>query len=146
MFSSVAVAADHIILCAGHKTNELLAPLGLNLPIKPVRGFAIDFNPNGFDLSDLPQAPVMDAASHSALTLFENHLRLSGTLGEQSARPLWQRWCELMPDVMAQLSAPQRIWSGYRPVSALGRPIISQSPLQGLWVNSGQSPAFAWPE
>ena len=131
------IKADHIILCTGHKVNELLEPIGLNLPIKPVRGFALDFNINDLDLSDLPQAPVMDAATHSALTIFNGHLRLSGTLGELSATPLWQRWCELIPDMMSRLGSPQRIWSGNRPVSLLGRPIISQSPLQGLWINSG---------
>lgn len=131
------IKADHIVLCAGHKTNALLSPLGRRLPIKPIQGYALDFDITGLDLSSLPHAPIMDAASHSALTLFENILRLSGTLGEQSAHPLWQRWCEVIPDLMPRLGTPRRVWSGYRPVSALGRPIISQSPLKGLWVNSG---------
>ena len=132
-----AVEADHIILCAGYSTNELLQTVGLSLPIKPVRGFALDFNVGGIDLSSLPKAPIMDAASNSALTLFDKTLRLSGTLGQQTARPLWQRWCELAPHIMSNLGAPDRVWSGSRPVSALGRPIIAQSPHKGLWVNSG---------
>ena len=131
------IKADHIILCAGYNTNRLLAPLGLSLPIKPVRGFALDFDTTDIDLSSLPQAPIMDAASHSALTLFDQTLRLSGTLGQQSARPLWQRWCDIAPQIMSRLNDPTRVWSGFRPVSELGRPIISQSPLKGLWVNSG---------
>ncbi|MEP6342160.1 MAG: FAD-dependent oxidoreductase [Maricaulaceae bacterium] len=131
------VKADHIILCAGYNTNTLLAPLGLSLPIKPERGFALDFDITDIDLSSLPQAPIMDAASNSALTFFDQTLRLSGTLGQQTARPLWQRWCDLAPQIMSRLGDPNRVWSGFRPVSELGRPIISPSPLKGLWVNSG---------
>jgi len=132
-----AVKADHIILCTGHRINERLDDIGLSLPIKPVCGFAIEFDASGVDLSSLPDAPIMDASSHSALTKFDSRLRLSGTLSETSARPLWQRWCELLPDIMASLPTPHLIWSGVRPVSALGRPIITQSPIKGLWVNSG---------
>ena len=131
------VKADHIILCAGYNTNELLRAVGLSLPIKPVKGFALDFNIADIDLTSLPKTPIMDAASNSALTLFNKTLRLSGTLGQQSARPLWQRWCELAPHIMSTLGTPDRVWSGSRPVSALGRPIMAQSPFKGLWVNSG---------
>ena len=128
--------ADHIIICTGHKTNKLLAPLGLNLPIKAVRGFALNFAMTDKSTA-LPQVPIMDSKTHSALTQFKDQLRLSGTLGEQSAQRLWQRWCEIIPDIMSRHKTPQFVWSGQRPVSELGRPIISQSPLKGLWVNSG---------
>jgi D-amino-acid dehydrogenase len=70
---------------------------------------------------------------------------------------------------MQALPRPDRVWSGDRPVSLLGRPIISESPIKGLWVNSGHghmgwtlsmasgeliaqmifdgqsAPAFSWP-
>jgi len=163
------IKTDHIILCAGDGTNLALAPLGLYLPITPVRGFALDFNVKGIDISALPIAPIMDAASRTALTRFDDIIRLSGTLGEASARPLWQKWCHIIPDIMRQLRRPHRVWSGDRPVSQLGRPIISESPIKNLWVNTGHghmgwtlsmasgelmtkmildgqtAPAFAWP-
>ena len=129
--------ADHIILCAGHQTGTLLTSLGLNLPITPVRGFALDFDLSSIESNYLPQMPVMDAASHSALTCFGSRLRLSGTLNEDSARPLWQRWYEIMPSFMSRLGRPIQVWSGNRPISGLGRPIIAQSPIKGLWVNCG---------
>lgn len=163
------ISADHIILSAGHGTEAALKPLGLRLPIKAVRGFALDFDASHIDMH-LPEAPVMDAASRTALTIFGNVIRLSGTLGEVSARPLWQRWCRLMPELMRQLPRPHYVWSGDRPVSLLGRPIISEAPLKGLWVNTGHghmgwtlsaasaelmarmilegqtAPEFAWPQ
>ncbi len=131
------IKADHVIICAGHSVNTLLSPLNLSLPVIPIRGFALDFDAQGLDLSSLPKAPIMDAASRTALTRFDTTLRLSGTLGERSAAPLWQRWCRLIPDIMRRLPSPHQVWSGERPICALGRPVISQSPLKGLWVNGG---------
>jgi len=130
------ISADHIILCAGHGTNTVLSPLDLHLPLQAVRGFALDFNAASLNMT-LPKAPVMDAASRTALTIFRHTLRLSGTLGEVSARPLWQRWCHLMPELMRQLPRPRQVWSGDRPVSLLGRPFITETPHKGLWVNTG---------
>jgi len=130
------ISADHIILSAGHGTNAALSPLNLSLPLQAVRGFALDFNASSIDMP-LPEAPVMDAGSRTALTIFGHTLRLSGTLGEVSARPLWQKWCHLMPELMQQLPPPHRIWSGDRPVSLLGRPFIGETPHKGLWVNTG---------
>jgi len=164
------VSPDHIILCAGHHTNTALKPLGLHLPIRSIRGFALDFDSAAIDVSGLPDVPVMDAASRTALTRFDNVIRLSGTLGDISARPLWERWCRIMPDVMRGLPRPHHVWSGERPVSLLGRPIISPTPIKGLWVNTGHghmgwtlskvsgglmaqmildgqmAPSFAWPD
>jgi D-amino-acid dehydrogenase len=163
------IKADHIILCAGHRSNLALKPVGLHLPITPIRGFSLDFDASNIDLSPLPNAPVMDTSSRTALTRFGRVIRLSGSLGAASAQPLWQRWCQLIPDIMQALPRPDRVWSGDRPVSLLGRPIISESPIKGLWVNSGHghmgwtlsmasgeliaqmifdgqsAPAFSWP-
>lgn len=126
---------DHIIVACGAGSNALLAPLGIHLPIEPVRGWAADFRKP--DATLLPSVPVMDAQSRSALTLFEDRLRLSGTWGEPSVDPLLTRWAEIMPDIMARLGAPIRTWSGLRPVSALGRPIIGPTTVPRLWVNAG---------
>lgn len=163
------IKADHIILCTGHRTNILLAPLGLSLPVLPIRGFSLDFDTTQIDLANLPNAPIMDAATRTALTQFDKVIRFSGTLSEKSAQPLWQRWCDIMPNLMKQLPRPHHVWSGERPVSLLGRPIISETPVKGLWVNTGHghmgwtlshtsaelmaqmildgqaAPAFSWP-
>jgi D-amino-acid dehydrogenase len=126
--------ADHIIVCAGPQSAEVLAPLDIDLPLCNKRGFAVNFDrPAG----DLPEAPLMDARTHSALSVFGNTLRLSGTLNERSAHPLLKRWFHLAPDIMQSLSPAREVWSGLRPISALGRPYIGPTNINGLWVNGG---------
>lgn len=125
---------DHVVICAGPQSPNILKSLGLKLFLENSRGFAVDFEkPN----MDLPECPLMDVKSRSTLTVFEDTLRLSGTMNEASARPLLQRWFTLAPDIMKRLSPARRVWSGLRPVSVTGRPVISPTPIKGLWVNTG---------
>lgn len=126
--------ADHVVVAAGPQSPDVLAQLGLTLPMKTVRGFSVNFDKP--DMA-LPFAPLMDAKTHSAMTVYENHLRLSGTMNEDSARPLLQRWCELAPDIMRRLKPATEIWSGLRPMSKVGRPYIGPTSVDGLWVNTG---------
>lgn len=126
--------ADHVIIAAGPQSPSVLGQLGLSLPLKAVRGFAVNFEKP--DMA-LPFAPIMDSKTYSALTIFEDHLRLSGTINEDSARPLLQRWCELAPDIMRALKPAKEIWSGLRPMSKAGRPYIGRTSVPGLWVNTG---------
>lgn len=141
--------ADDVVICTGARSSEILAPLGLSARITPVRGWAVDFDlPADFRL---PPTPVMDAVSRSALTVFEDRFRLSGTWNEDSARPLLERWAELIPDVLGRAKQARSVWSGLRPVSGAGRPYIGAAPIPAdrgdtagepgtpsrLWVNIG---------
>lgn len=126
--------ADHIIICAGPQSGEVLSQLDIVLPLVNKRGFAVNF-----DKPDmvLPQAPIMDAQTHSALTVLGETLRFSGTLGEQSAHPLLKRWYHLVPDIMRRLAPAREVWSGLRPLSPVGRPYIGPLSRSNLWVNTG---------
>jgi len=126
--------ADHVVVAAGPQSPDVLAQIGLSLPMTSVRGFAVDFDKP--DMA-LPFAPLMDSQTHSTMTVFDTHLRLSGTVNEESARPLLQRWCELAPDIMRALKPATEIWSGLRPMSKAGRPYIGPTSVDKLWVNTG---------
>ncbi|WP_377886605.1 NAD(P)/FAD-dependent oxidoreductase [Algimonas porphyrae] len=128
--------ADHVIIACGAQSPALLAQLGLTLPVVPIRGWAADFARP--DKIDLPRIPVMDVQTRSAFTPFRNRIRLSGTLGEASAAPLLARWADILPVSMQTLGAPLQIWSGLRPVSQTGAPIIGRV-ADGLWVNAGHA-------
>ncbi|MDB2438634.1 FAD-binding oxidoreductase [Hellea sp.] len=125
---------DHIVVAAGPQSPDVLAQFEIDVPMAALRGFAVNFQKP--DMS-LPFAPLMDAKTHSAMTVFDNHLRVSGTVGKDSARPLLQRWYELAPDIMGALKPATEIWSGLRPMSKAGRPYIGATPIKGLWVNTG---------
>jgi len=126
--------SDHVIICAGPQSADVVSMLGMNLSIEKLRGFAVNFDRP--DIA-LPPAPLMDSQTHSAMTIFDDHIRFSGTVGEDSARPLLKRWYELAPQIMASLKPANEIWSGLRPMSKAGRPYIGRTDMMNLWVNVG---------
>lgn len=124
---------DHVVIAAGTGSAAAARGYGFDLPVKPVRGHALNFALPG---AQLPQTPIMDFDSHSALTVFEDHLRLSGTVGEEAPERLIDIWRDIAPELVATLGNVTSRWSQDRPMSALGRPFITQLK-PGLWVNSG---------
>ena len=120
---------DAVIVAGGAESVELC-----DLPIKSVQGHALVFDKPPIAL---PKIPIMHAHSHSALTVFRNEVRLSGTIDEESPLVLMEIWEEIAPDLLAELGEPKRIWSGQRPVSSLGRPIISRSKIENAYICAG---------
>lgn len=127
--------ADQIVIATGAESVSLMSSVSLTLPIRPVKGWAVDFaRPEPVEL---PDRPVMDSASRSALTPFADRVRLSGTMGKDSPAALIERWSQLMPELNLQQKDFDLIWSGERPVSELGRPFIDRTPLSNLWIHAG---------
>ncbi|MGB3456921.1 MAG: FAD-dependent oxidoreductase [Litorimonas sp.] len=129
------IDADQIVLAAGSRTPGLLKAMGLTVPITPVRGWAVDYlRPEALVF---PSAPVMDALTRSALTVFGDTVRLSGTWGTADADGMVKRWSALWPELMETLGPERRRWSGLRPVSETGQPMIGETRVRTLWINAG---------
>jgi len=125
---------DRVVVAAGAASSMILDTLGVDLPVSPMRGHALVFNrPKCI----LPDIPIMHAKSHSALTVFDDHVRLSGTVGENEPQALIKVWEEVAPEIVESLGVPLFEWSADRPYSEIGRPIIGPTSVPHLWVNSG---------
>ena len=130
------IKADHLILAAGIQTEDLLARMELRMQLKAISGAAADFAlPTERD--DLPSCPVMDAQSRSALTVFEDRVRIAGGWKLTDPTTLLDRWADIAPGLMLRLGRPLSTWTGVRPVSPAGRPYISETSIPKLWVNTG---------
>lgn len=130
------ILADHVVLATGYKTAELAAELGVKLFLRGEAGYALNFRRP--DNLDLPDTPVMDTSSRSALTVFGDVVRLSGTKSQDDASELLRAWTQVAPEIIKSLGesiGPE--WRGIRPVSEVGRPYIGQAVVPGLWVNAG---------
>lgn len=127
-------AFDHVIVAAGAASADVLKPLGYDLPVSPLRGHALVFDRPD---TSLPECPVMHAASHSALTVFDDHVRLSGTVNKEQPKSLLNIWTDISPALVKALGDPVVEWSADRPWSEIGRPVIGSTNVPNLWVNSG---------
>jgi len=129
-------SANHLVVAAGTSSVDCLARMGIRLQLNPVAGAAADFDlPDESD--DLPTCPIMDAQSRSALTVFEDRVRISGGWGLNDPASLIDRWHEIAPGLLLRLGEPRSTWTGLRPVSPVGRPYISGTSIPNLWVNTG---------
>ncbi len=141
-FGGKIVHADHIVIAAGYESPELLRPLGLKLPVYPLTGYALNFARTDrlsarLDALNITDVPIMDAQSHSALSFYDDHIRLSGTVNAASAQALLKAWAKISPELIEALGPPIRRWTGQRPMTATGHPYIGRTPIPRLWVNAG---------
>ena len=75
------IEARTVVVCGGASSKRLLAPLGIRLPIEPVKGYSISLAHE--DLGFLPNRPIVDdtpiSASHRSGTTSGSPVRSSLT-------------------------------------------------------------------
>ena len=135
--------ADACLVALGSYTPRLLAPLGLALPVYPVKGYSITVPIS--DAAGAPESTVMDETHKVAITRLGDRIRVGGTaelagydltLHEPRRRTLEHVVTDLFPaggDV-AQAS----FWCGLRPMTPDGTPVVGGVPgITGLYLATG---------
>jgi D-amino-acid dehydrogenase len=136
------LAADTIVMALGSYTPLMLAPLGLRIPVYPVKGYSITL-PIA-DASRAPESTIMDETHKVAVTRLGNRIRVGGTaelagyslaLREPRRETLEHVVTDLFPgggDV-----AKAEFWCGLRPMTPDGTPIVGPTPLSNLLLATG---------
>ncbi|WP_291845618.1 D-amino acid dehydrogenase [Maricaulis sp.] len=139
------IEADQVVIATGHASRRLLAPLGLHIPVRPVKGYSLSLDMSG--LNDRPALPVVDDALHAIVTPLGDRLRVAGTAefaGEdrrlraervENLRLLLRRVYPALAERL--LTGDEKPWCGFRPMSADGRPVIGETRAKGLWITTG---------
>ncbi|MEC7929029.1 MAG: FAD-dependent oxidoreductase [Pseudomonadota bacterium] len=138
--------AERVVICSGSWSRELLKKVGLNLPVRPVKGYSLTFDTTG--LNNVPNISLVDESIHTAVTSFQNRIRVAGTAEfagyDDAIHPkridyLYRMLENIYPSLYSQLEEGQgKIWHGFRPMSADGLPFIGTTKIKGLFVNCGQ--------
>lgn len=135
------VLADAVVLAAGSYSRDLLRPLGLDIPVYPVKGYSLTMPLS--DASLAPQSTVLDETYKIALTRLGDRLRVGGMaelagfdlrLNPRRRATLEKVTRELFPG--GDLAQAQ-FWTGLRPMTPDGTPLVGATPLAGLYLNTG---------
>src|SRR5512139_655223 len=136
------LSADHYVLALGSYATKMLAPLGIDIPVYPVKGFSITVPIT--DPSCSPESTIMDETHKVAVTRLGDRIRVGGTaqlsgfdleLTEARRRTLEHVVTDLFPrggDV-----ARAEFWTGLRPMTPDGTPIVGGTTYGNLSLSTG---------
>ncbi|KJV11114.1 amino acid dehydrogenase [Elstera litoralis] len=134
--------ADSYVVAMGSYSPKLLAPLGLSVPVYPVKGYSLTLALT--DEAGAPVSTVMDETYKIAITRLGNRIRVGGTaelsgftddLPQSRRATLETSVRDLFPTGGDIASAS--FWSGLRPMTPDGTPIIGPTRLGNLYLNTG---------
>lgn len=136
------VRADAYVVAAGADSGRLLAPLAIDLPLLPVKGYSATVTITRHEHA--PQLAVMDETYKVAITPFGQRLRAAGTaevgsrgmkLREAALRTLLKVARDWFPAAASYAQA--RFWVGARPMLPDGPPILGGTAYPNLFLNVG---------
>ncbi|MDK4805255.1 MAG: D-amino acid dehydrogenase [Novosphingobium aromaticivorans] len=136
------VVADAYLVAMGSYSPHLMAPLGLHLPIYPVKGYSLTVPI--VEEAHAPVSTLLDESYKVAITRLGNRIRVGGMAeisGFNTDLPAARRATlemsasSLFPGAGAMKEAT--FWSGLRPMTPDSTPIIGPTRLPNLFLNTG---------
>jgi D-amino-acid dehydrogenase len=128
--------ADRYVLALGSYTPQMLKPLGIKAPVYPLKGYSLTV--------PITNPTILDETYKVAITRFDNRIRVGG-MAEITGFDL-----DLNParrDTLEMITAdlyPQggdlsqaSFWTGLRPATPDGTPIVGATPFRNLFLNTG---------
>ncbi len=136
------VKADATLVALGSYSPLLLAPLGISLPVYPVKGYSITVPIT--DASGAPESTVMDETHKVAVTRLGERIRVGGTAElagyDLHLHPARQRTLEhVVGDLFPRGGdvARAEFWCGLRPMTPDGTPLLGPAGPRGLYLATG---------
>lgn len=137
---------DHVVMCAGLASAQLLRPLGLKIPMAAVYGYSISAPIR--EPLNAPRSALMDERYKVAISRLGNRVRVAGSaeIGgslerkrASSIQTLYKVLHDWFPGAAqhSNLGAHVQEWKGARPMLPDGPPIVGSSGRPGLWLNLG---------
>jgi D-amino-acid dehydrogenase len=135
-------SGDRYVVALGSYSPILLRPLGLDLPVYPVKGYSITIPIT--DPAAAPVSTVMDETYKVAITRLADRIRVGGTaeLAGYSKTLRGPRRATLEHSVGDLFPAggdlrQASFWTGLRPMTPDGTPIIGPTRYTNLFLNTG---------
>ncbi len=140
--SGEVLTADAYVAAMGSFTPALLRPLGIELPVYPVKGYSLTLPV--VDPAAAPVSTVMDETFKVGITRLGERIRVGGTaelagfsttLRKPRRATLERSLSDLFPG--GGDPAQAKFWTGLRPMTPDGTPIVGATRLRNLYTNTG---------
>jgi D-amino-acid dehydrogenase len=141
-------SADAVVLAAGAGSAQLLKPLGISVPLYPVKGYSATATVKNFD--EAPLAALTDESYKVSISRMGNRIRVAGTaelgsrtpeLRDAAVRTLIKVGSDWFPNAANYNKA--NFWCGARPMLPDGPPVLGATPVRNVYVNIGHG-SYGW--
>jgi D-amino-acid dehydrogenase len=136
--------ADAYLVALGSYSPLLLSPLGIRLPVYPLKGYSITLQLPASLANAAPTVSLTDEAAKIVVSRLGDRLRAAGTaeladydssVNNLRCEAILRRVRELFPALGADL--PVSYWAGLRPATPDNVPVIGATRLKSLFLNTG---------
>jgi D-amino-acid dehydrogenase len=136
------LTGDAFLVCMGSYSPLLLAPVGIRVPIYPLKGYSVTFPVD--DAAAAPTVSITDEAMKIVISRLGNRLRAAGTaelngydteLNAARCGAIVDRVFELFP--RAGRRDAVTLWTGLRPSTPSNVPLVGRTRYPNLFLNTG---------
>ena len=136
--------AENCVVALGSYSPLLLKPLGVNLPVYPVKGYSITLRIT--NSKEAPQVSLIQDELKLVYSRLGNCLRIAGmaeidgynvNVNEARSQFILKSALALFPDCSKHEMA--EFWSGLRPQTPDNVPVLGSTKIENLFLNTGHS-------
>ncbi len=136
--------ADAFVVSLGSYSARLLAPLGIALPVYPLKGYSVTLALSPEVAAHAPTVSLTDEGHKLVISRFGARLRCAGTaeltgydtsINMQRCEAIVARLRELFP-ALARAGSVE-FWAGLRPATPSNVPLIGGTRYENLYLNTG---------
>ena len=136
------VKGDAYVMALGSYSHDMLKLLNIDAPVYPLKGYSI--TTKILDESKAPVSTILDESYKIALTRFDDRIRVGGmaeingfdhSLNIHREETLLMVLEQLFPN--ASDISDAHFWTGLRPATPDGTPIVGKTSYKNLYTNTG---------
>jgi D-amino-acid dehydrogenase len=138
------VLADAYVVSLGSYSPLLLAPVGIRIPVYPLKGYSITLPLGPAEAAAAPSVSLTDEAFKIVISRLGNRLRAAGTaeltgydttVNPARCAAIANRIRHLFPALSGVTAVDN--WTGLRPATPNNVPVIGRTKLKNLFLNTG---------
>jgi len=135
------IKADAYVMAFGSYSTAMLKGI-LDIPVYPLKGYSLTIPVK--EESGAPVSTILDETYKIAITRFDNRIRVGGMaeivgFNTELLQPRRETLEMVVGDLFPRGGFVEQatFWTGLRPMTPDGTPIVGRTPYKNLWTNTG---------